>query len=53
MLDPRCLLALYNQAAAEQNAAANETLPLWSAELLKQVGMASQSPADRNGELPR
>jgi hypothetical protein len=38
MLDPRRLLVLYNQAAAEQNAAGKEHLPLWSAELLKQVG---------------
>jgi len=38
MPDPRRLLVLYNQAAAEQNAAAKEHLPLWSAELLKQVG---------------
>jgi hypothetical protein len=41
MLDPRRLLVLYNQAAAEQNAAANEHLPLWSAELLKQVQATS------------
>jgi hypothetical protein len=38
MLDPRRLLALYNQVAAEQNAAGKERLPLWSDELLKQVG---------------
>jgi hypothetical protein len=37
MLDPRRLLVLYNQAAAEQNAAGKEHLPLWSEELLKQV----------------
>jgi hypothetical protein len=41
MLDPRRLLVLYNQAAAEQNAAGKEPLPLWSAELLKQVGATS------------
>jgi hypothetical protein len=41
MLDPRRLLVLYNQAAAEQNAAGKEHLPLWSAELLKQVGATS------------
>jgi len=34
MLDPRHLLVLYNQAAAERNAAGKETLPLWSAEVL-------------------
>ena len=42
MLDPRRLLVLYNQAAAEQNAAGKEHLPLWSEELLKQVGASSK-----------
>ena len=37
MLDPRRLLGLYNQAAAEQNARGHEQLPLWSEEVLKQV----------------
>jgi hypothetical protein len=37
MVDPRKLLVLYNRAAAEQNAAGKEQLPLWSDELLKQV----------------
>ncbi len=37
MLDPRKLLLLYNRAAAEQNTAGKEQLPLWSDELLKQV----------------
>jgi len=37
MVDPRKLLLLYNRAAAEQNAAGKEQLPLWSDELLKQV----------------
>jgi hypothetical protein len=41
MLDPRRLLVLYNEAAAEQNAAGKEQLPLWSDELLKQVGATS------------
>ncbi len=40
MSDPRQLLAKYNQAAAEQNAAGKEAkLPLWSAEVLKAVGI--------------
>ena len=40
MSDPRQLLAKYNQAAAEQNAAGkDEKLPLWSPELLKAVGI--------------
>lgn len=40
MSDPRQLLARYNQAAAEQNAAGKEEkLPLWSPELLKAVGV--------------
>ena len=40
MSDPRGLLAKYNQAAAEQNAIGKEEkLPLWSAELLKAVGV--------------
>ena len=34
MLDPRCLLVLYNWAAAEQNAAGKPPLPLWSEEIL-------------------
>lgn len=38
MLDPRRLLVLYNQAAADQNAAGKPPLPLWSEEMLKQVG---------------
>ena len=39
MSDPRQLLARYNQAAAEQNAAGSkEKLPLWSPEVLKAVG---------------
>ena len=41
MLDPRRLLVLYNQAGAEQNAAGKEHVPLWSDELLKQVGATS------------
>jgi hypothetical protein len=44
MLDPRRLLVLYNQAAAEQNAAGEEHLPLWSEELLKQLGTPSKIP---------
>jgi hypothetical protein len=43
MLDPRRLLVLYNQAAAQQNAAGKEHLPLWSDELLKQVGAISKA----------
>lgn len=38
MSDPRELLAKYNEAAAEQNAAGQPRLPLWSAEVLKAVG---------------
>jgi len=38
MLDPRRLLVLYNQAAAEQNSARRDPLPLWSEGVLKQVG---------------
>ncbi len=34
MLDPRCLLVLYNRAAAEQNAAGKPPLPLWSEDVL-------------------
>jgi endonuclease YncB( thermonuclease family) len=41
MLDPRRLLVLYNQVAAEQNAAGKEHLPLWSDDLLKQVRATS------------
>ncbi|HYL98297.1 MAG TPA: DUF5700 domain-containing putative Zn-dependent protease [Blastocatellia bacterium] len=44
MLDPRQLLVLYNSAATEHNATlkegadASDRLPLWSGEMLKQVG---------------
>jgi hypothetical protein len=37
MLDPRRLLVLYNQAAAEQNRSPKAQLPLWSEEVLRQV----------------
>lgn len=37
MLDPRCLLVLYNRAAAEQNAAGKPPLPLWSEDILNAV----------------
>jgi hypothetical protein len=37
MLDFRCLLALYNQVAKEENAAGQQHLPLWSDEVLSQV----------------
>lgn len=37
MRDYRCLPALYNRAAAEQNAAGKEQLPLWSDTVLSQV----------------
>ena len=43
MSDPRQLLAKYNEAAAEENAAGKDKLPLWSPELLKAV--AGQTPA--------
>lgn len=42
MSDPRRLLAKYNEAAAEKNAAGKEEkLPLWSPEVLKAVGVAT------------
>jgi hypothetical protein len=37
MLDPRCLLVLYNRSAAEQNAAGKPPLPLWSEDILSGV----------------
>lgn len=37
MLDPRCLLVLYNRAAGEQNAAGKPPLPLWSEDVLSAV----------------
>jgi|HubBroStandDraft_6_1064221.scaffolds.fasta_scaffold196822_2 hypothetical protein len=39
MLDPRELLARYNQAAAELNRSEGEKLPLWSPELLQKIGL--------------
>ncbi len=41
MLDPRALLVAYNQAAAEQNRAGGEPLPLWSDQLLQAMGVHS------------
>ena len=38
MADPRMLLARYNEAANEVNAAGKETMPVWSAALLTAVG---------------
>jgi hypothetical protein len=37
MLDPRCLLVLYNRAAAEQNGAGKPPLPLWSEDIFSAV----------------
>jgi len=45
MLDPRCLLVLYNRAAAEQNAAGKPTLPLWSNEILSALHAGSCGPS--------
>jgi len=41
MLDPRCLLVLYNHAASEQNAAGKEQLPMWSDSVLAGVSAPS------------
>jgi hypothetical protein len=41
MLDPRCLLVLYNRAATEQNTAGKPPLPLWSEEVLAGVHAGS------------
>jgi hypothetical protein len=38
MADPRLLLARYNEAANEVNAAGRETMPVWSVALLTAVG---------------
>ncbi len=40
MLDPRQVLAVYNQAAAAANASGGEQLPLWSPELLHALGVS-------------
>jgi hypothetical protein len=40
MSNPPQLLAKYNEAATEENAAGKDKLPLWSPELLKAVGAA-------------
>jgi hypothetical protein len=37
MLDPRCLLVLYNRAAADQSATGKPPLPLWSEDVLSAV----------------
>lgn len=42
MLDPRQVLARYNQAATELNASGKEHLALWSPDLLRKIG-ASQA----------
>ncbi len=41
MADPAQLLAKYNEAAAEENAAGKDKLPVWSPEVLKAVGAHS------------
>jgi hypothetical protein len=41
MLDPRCLLVLYNRAATDQNAASKPALPLWSQDVLSGVQAGS------------
>jgi hypothetical protein len=41
MLDPRCLLVLYNQTAAEQNSAGKPNLPQWSDDILSAVQAGS------------
>ena len=41
MLDPRCLLVLYNRAASEQNAGGKQPQPLWSDAVLEGVGAKS------------
>jgi hypothetical protein len=38
MLDPRKLLLLYNEVASEQNASSKEKLPLWSEQVIKELG---------------
>ncbi len=43
MLDPRQVLAVYNQAAEQQNRAGGEQLPLWSPELLRALGVGRQT----------
>lgn len=51
MLEFRCLLVLYNRAAAEQNASGRGTLPMWSDSVLAAVAAPScptpQQPAQR------
>jgi len=45
MADPRKLLAKYNEAATLENTAGRiDSLPLWSPEILKAVGIAVPSP---------
>jgi Putative zinc dependent peptidase (DUF5700) len=39
MSDPRQLLAKYNEAATQNNAAGKDKLPLWSEEVLQSVGV--------------
>ncbi len=52
MLDPRRLLALYNQTAAEQNAAGKDHLPLWSEEVLRQVNGVGRLEEARRAAAP-
>jgi hypothetical protein len=44
MLDPRCLLVLYNRAAAEQNAVGKPPFPLWSEDILSAVRAGTCGP---------
>ena len=43
MLDPRCLLVLYNRVASEQNAAGKPLRPLWSEDILSAVNAGTCS----------
>ncbi len=49
MTDFRCLLALYNRAAAAENRAQSRQLPLWSEELLAGVRATTCGVGDRPG----
>ncbi|HUK29471.1 MAG TPA: DUF5700 domain-containing putative Zn-dependent protease [Candidatus Acidoferrum sp.] len=49
MTDYRCLLVLYNRAAAELNAAGKDQLPLWSESVLSGVGAGSCGIPSKTG----
>lgn len=50
LCNPAAFLAAYNEAAARRNAATGESLALWSPELLRRLGVTSESAGPPLGQ---